>query len=105
MVPENTVRIDWAPSTSNSAATGPFPSWDHHGGASYPSYPPSGGQTDRYEGGPKPPVGDDAHRYLFRLYAVREPLTLPDQPSADDVHHAVKGREQASGALVGVYRR
>jgi len=53
--------------------------------------------------GPAPPSG--THRYFFRLYAVREPLQLPKRPSADDVHRAVTGREQASGTLVGLYQR
>jgi hypothetical protein len=56
-------------------------------------------------GGPRPPAGDPAHRYFFRLYAVSEPLPLPDQPSAKDVHDAMAGRQQASGTLVGVYQR
>jgi Raf kinase inhibitor-like YbhB/YbcL family protein len=56
-------------------------------------------------GGPRPPAGDPAHRYFFRLYAVTEPLPLPDNPTADDVHKAVAGREQASGTLVGLYQR
>ena len=72
---------------------------------------PAGGRTqpngfgDRSWGGPRPPAGDDAHRYFFRLYAVRESLPLPDEPSAEDVHRAVRGREQASGTLVGLYQR
>jgi hypothetical protein len=39
-------------------------------------------------------------RYFFPVHAVREPPPLPDQPSADDMHRAVAGREGASGALV-----
>jgi hypothetical protein len=65
----------------------------------------SNGFGDRDWGGPRPPAGDNAHRDFFRLYAVGEPLPLPDRPSADDVHRALHGREQASRTLVGLYRR
>jgi len=56
-------------------------------------------------GGPMPPPGHGAHRYFFRLWAVSEPVALHGRPTADDVHRAVKGRELASGTLVGTYQR
>ncbi|QHC22231.1 YbhB/YbcL family Raf kinase inhibitor-like protein [Streptomyces sp. GS7] len=55
--------------------------------------------------GPMPPPGHGVHRYFFRLWAVSEPLSLHGRPTADAVHHAVKGQELASGTLVGTYRR
>ena len=56
-------------------------------------------------GGPRPPVGDPAHRYFFRLYAVGEPLGVSPGASADDVRHAIEGKELARGTLVGTYQR
>ena len=56
-------------------------------------------------GGPMPPPGHGPHRYFFRLYALSEPLPLHDHPGAEDVHRALKGRELASGTLVGTYQR
>ncbi|MFF8842070.1 YbhB/YbcL family Raf kinase inhibitor-like protein [Streptomyces sp. NPDC015127] len=56
-------------------------------------------------GGPQPPVGDGAHRYFFHLYAVPEPVTLPDNATADDVHRAVDKAQLASGTIVGLYQR
>ncbi|MFE1440476.1 YbhB/YbcL family Raf kinase inhibitor-like protein [Streptomyces sp. NPDC058739] len=56
-------------------------------------------------GGPHPPPGDEAHHYYFRLYALGEPVVLPDAPSADQVHRILEEREMASGTLVGMYRR
>ncbi len=55
-------------------------------------------------GGPRPPVGDDAHRYQFRVYALAEPFAAPDgDPGAlrgwlDD--HAL-----AVGTLTGRFER
>ncbi|MEU9994642.1 YbhB/YbcL family Raf kinase inhibitor-like protein [Streptomyces sp. NPDC050848] len=56
-------------------------------------------------GGPLPPSGHGAHRYVFRLYALSEPLALHDRPDVDKVHRAVQGRELAVGTLVGTYER
>ncbi|MGW0394614.1 YbhB/YbcL family Raf kinase inhibitor-like protein [Streptomyces sp. NPDC003042] len=56
-------------------------------------------------GGPRPPHGDQAHRYFFRIYALPEPVSLPDGATADDVHAAVDDRQLASGTLVGLYQR
>lgn len=62
-------------------------------------------------GGPQPPVGDSAHRYFFRLYALprRENAPRPSDaqglPSADDVHHAFDDLALATGVLVGLYQR
>ncbi|MEU1663666.1 YbhB/YbcL family Raf kinase inhibitor-like protein [Streptomyces sparsogenes] len=72
---------------------------------------PAGGlpRTNGYHqegwGGPHPPQGDRPHRYFFRLYALPEPLVLPDEPSADQVHRAVDRSQLASGTLVGLYQR
>jgi Raf kinase inhibitor-like YbhB/YbcL family protein len=56
-------------------------------------------------GGPQPPVGDNAHRYFFRLYALDRPVRLPAAPTVDDVHRAVDDAALASGILVGLYQR
>jgi hypothetical protein len=56
-------------------------------------------------GGPRPPVGDNPHRYFFRLYALREPVRLPAEPTADDVHSAVDDKALATGTLIGLYQR
>lgn len=56
-------------------------------------------------GGPQPPVGDDPHRYFFRLYAVSQPLELPSRPSVEDVQQATSAREVASGTIVGLFAR
>jgi Raf kinase inhibitor-like YbhB/YbcL family protein len=55
--------------------------------------------------GPQPPVGDDPHRYFFHLYAVDEPLELPEHPSVYDVQAAAEAHELASGTIVGRFGR
>jgi Raf kinase inhibitor-like YbhB/YbcL family protein len=56
-------------------------------------------------GGPQPPKGEGPHRYFFRLYAVDEPLHLPERPGIQEIHRAVEGHELASGVLVGLFQR
>jgi Raf kinase inhibitor-like YbhB/YbcL family protein len=56
-------------------------------------------------GGPEPPVGDEAHRYVFTLFASAVPLDLGPDADADDVRAALDGNETARGELVGLYRR
>ncbi|WP_084955308.1 YbhB/YbcL family Raf kinase inhibitor-like protein [Thermoactinospora rubra] len=56
-------------------------------------------------GGPHPPVGDDPHRYFFRLYALSSPSGLADGFTAERFRRAVEGKVIASGTLVGTYGR
>ncbi len=56
-------------------------------------------------GGPRPPLGDPAHRYFFRLHAVAESLGVAPGTSADEVRRAMEGKEVARGTLVGTYQR
>ena len=56
-------------------------------------------------GGPRPPVGDEAHRYFFRVYAASEPLGLEPGASAEDLRRALEGKELAQGTIVGLYQR
>ncbi|GAA0231512.1 hypothetical protein GCM10010492_32650 [Saccharothrix mutabilis subsp. mutabilis] len=63
------------------------------------------GFGERGWGGPRPPVGDEPHRYFFRVYAVDRPLDLGPEPTAEDVHAAVRGHVLAKGTLVGLFGR
>jgi Raf kinase inhibitor-like YbhB/YbcL family protein len=56
-------------------------------------------------GGPRPPVGDDPHRYFFRLYACDEPLGLTEGVTAEEVQEALDGHTLARGTLVGLFGR
>jgi Raf kinase inhibitor-like YbhB/YbcL family protein len=56
-------------------------------------------------GGPLPPVGDDPHRYVFRLYALAEPFAAPDPADADGVRAWLDGHALATGTLTGLYER
>ena len=55
--------------------------------------------------GPAPPPGDDPHRYVFRLLAVDEPVSLTGLPSYQDVEEAVAGHILGEARLIGTYRR
>ena len=55
--------------------------------------------------GPAPPPGDDPHRYIFRLFAVDEPVALTGLPSYQDVDTAVTGHILGEARLIGTYQR
>ncbi|MFE7277540.1 YbhB/YbcL family Raf kinase inhibitor-like protein [Streptomyces sp. NPDC057623] len=69
------------------------------------SHPHTNGYGESGWGGPLPPVGDDAHRYYFRLYALAGPVSIPEAPTAVEAHRVLDERQLASGTLVGLYRR
>lgn len=56
-------------------------------------------------GGPRPPEGDDPHRYFFTLYAASESLGVSAGASADELRTALQGKDLASATLVGTYQR
>ncbi|HEU5157467.1 MAG TPA: YbhB/YbcL family Raf kinase inhibitor-like protein [Streptosporangiaceae bacterium] len=56
-------------------------------------------------GGPHPPVGDEPHRYFFRLYGLSEPSGLRSGFTAEDLRVALQERVVATGTLVGTYGR
>ena len=55
--------------------------------------------------GPAPPPGDHPHRYVFRLLAVDEPVSLTELASYQDVETAVTGHILAEARLIGTYQR
>jgi Raf kinase inhibitor-like YbhB/YbcL family protein len=55
--------------------------------------------------GPHPPVGDDPHRYVFRLLALDRPLGLDEGVTAAELHAAAAGHELGRGTLVGRFGR
>ncbi|WP_312486904.1 YbhB/YbcL family Raf kinase inhibitor-like protein [Massilia timonae] len=53
--------------------------------------------------GPKPPVGEAAHRYHFQVYALDKMLDVPFGADRDQVLAAMKGHVLAKGEIVGRY--
>ncbi len=62
---------------------------------------------DAAYGGPCPPEGDAAHRYVFTLYALEDSSTDELQPGAsvDDLFDAIECCIKAQGVLTGTYGR
>jgi Raf kinase inhibitor-like YbhB/YbcL family protein len=55
--------------------------------------------------GPCPPESDKPHHYEFLLYALPEPLGLPERPTADEVADAMGDSAIARGKLTGRFGR
>jgi Raf kinase inhibitor-like YbhB/YbcL family protein len=53
---------------------------------------------------PCPPEGDDAHRYIFSMYALKDATGLPDGASPDEVLAKLDGAV-AKGSFTGTYKR
>jgi Raf kinase inhibitor-like YbhB/YbcL family protein len=60
---------------------------------------------DRGWGGPCPPEGEDAHRYVFALYGLSRPLELDADASPDEVRSAIDEVAIARGRLTAEYGR
>jgi Raf kinase inhibitor-like YbhB/YbcL family protein len=56
-------------------------------------------------GAPCPPKGDAAHRYVFALYATREPLGLGADATPDEVHTKLAKLAVARGLLTARFGR
>jgi Raf kinase inhibitor-like YbhB/YbcL family protein len=54
-------------------------------------------------GGPHPPSGDEPHRYCFRLYALREPSSLPDELKVDAIRDKLVAEALACAVLTGLF--
>jgi Raf kinase inhibitor-like YbhB/YbcL family protein len=63
------------------------------------------GFGDAEYGGPCPPEGDEPHRYVFSIYALRAPIDAGDGADAQDVRNQIRGRATATGRLTGLYGR
>ncbi len=56
-------------------------------------------------GGPCPPKGHGAHRYVFRLYALDRRLDLPPGTTRAELDAAMRGHVLATGELMGKFHR
>jgi Raf kinase inhibitor-like YbhB/YbcL family protein len=56
-------------------------------------------------GGPCPPANDAAHRYYFRLYALKSLPELPSRATSEQVLTAIEPLVIAEAELMGRYQR
>lgn len=57
-------------------------------------------------GGACPPAGDKAHRYVFRLHALKVPrLELPKDPTAALIGYMIHSNSLAQSSFTAYYRR
>jgi Raf kinase inhibitor-like YbhB/YbcL family protein len=56
-------------------------------------------------GGPCPPKGEDPHRYVFTVYALRAPLPLDAGAKPGEVRSAIAKQAIARGQLTGKFGR
>ncbi len=66
------------------------------------------GQNDFGEasyGGPLPPPGHGTHHYHFTLYALDQPLDVPEGIPKQKLEHALSGHVLDTAELVGTYER
>jgi hypothetical protein len=54
--------------------------------------------------GPKPPPGP-RHRYFFRLFALKEPLTLAPGATAQQLRKAIEGKVLDKAEMICTYSR
>lgn len=70
--------------------------------------PPRAGKNSRGNSEyllPAPPQEDDAHRYVFQIFALDAPLGLTSGAKKDDVIAAMRGHVLAASVLVATYKR
>lgn len=54
---------------------------------------------------PQPPEDDEAHAYVFQIFAIDLPLTLMPGASREDIYAALDGHVVACAAVTGTYAR
>ncbi len=55
--------------------------------------------------GPAPPRGHGTHHYIFRLFALKDALDLPEGLDKDGLLSAIEGHVIAEAQTTGTYRR
>jgi Raf kinase inhibitor-like YbhB/YbcL family protein len=55
--------------------------------------------------GPLPPPGHGPHHYYFQLFALDQPIALPESADRNALLNAMTGHVLAEGHYVGVYER
>ena len=60
---------------------------------------------ERGYGGPRPPVGDDPHRYIFRLFALDSRLDLSPDAGLEEIRAALDRARLATGTVTGLFVR
>jgi Raf kinase inhibitor-like YbhB/YbcL family protein len=56
-------------------------------------------------GGPFPPLGDGAHRYFVKIYALSDSPEIPGRATREQLLHVISPYVIASGEIMGRYQR
>ena len=54
---------------------------------------------------PAPPIEDDAHQYIFQIFALDLPLTLMPGADSAELIASMEGHVVAAAVLTGTYKR
>ncbi len=91
--------VHWAVTGIDAGATG-VDEGEQPPGTPWPNSAGERGYT-----GPFPPIGDDPHRYVFRLYALGERVHLGEDAGLEELRRVLESSAAATGTLTARFGR
>ncbi len=91
--------VHWAV-TGIDPESGGFGEGQQPAGTVWPNY-----EGERAYAGPRPPVGDEPHRYVFRLYALTAPVSVSPDADVEKLRDALESTAAATGTITARFGR